>query len=59
MTDVQPRVTPAVSPPYRARTPERGSRVLHVLRTTDPKDIGIHYMVTAFVSSWSAARWRC
>jgi cytochrome c oxidase subunit 1 len=49
MTDVQPRPTPAISPPYRAHVLPRGSRFLHVLRTTDPKDIGIHYLVTAFV----------
>jgi len=49
MTDVQPRVTTPSRPPYRARTPGTGSRLLHVLYTTDPKDIGIHYLVTAFV----------
>jgi cytochrome c oxidase subunit 1 len=26
----------------------RGSRLLHILHTTDPKDIGILYLVTAF-----------
>ena len=38
-----------ISPsPYPARVQPKGSRFLHVLRTTDPKDIGVHYLVTAF-----------
>ena len=48
MTDVQPRVIASSSPPYPARTAQRGSRLLHTLQTTDPKDIGIHYLVAAF-----------
>jgi cytochrome c oxidase subunit 1 len=48
VTDVQPRIIASSSPPYPARRAQRGSRLLHTLRTTDPKDIGIHYLVTAF-----------
>ena len=49
MTAVQPRVDTPPSPPVRARAPERGSRLLHLLRTTDPKDLGVMYLVTTFV----------
>ena len=44
MTSAPPRPTPVTTP---AR-PGRGSRAAHWLRTTDPKDIGILYLVTAF-----------
>ncbi|GAA1094006.1 cytochrome c oxidase subunit 1 [Pseudonocardia antarctica] len=42
--DVVPRTIPRPAVPRRAR----GSRLLHMMRTTDPKDIGILYLVTAF-----------
>ena len=32
--------------PGRSR---KGSRLLHLLRTTDPKDIGIMYLTTSFL----------
>ena len=45
MTAVAPRRPEA--PPYRARRSPTGSRLLHVLHTTDPKDIGVLYLVTS------------
>jgi cytochrome c oxidase subunit 1 len=39
---------PITTRPYPARTTVKGSRLLHMLRTTDPKDIGILYLVTSF-----------
>jgi cytochrome c oxidase subunit I len=36
------------TPPYRPRRTLRGSAVGRMLRTTDPKDIGILYLVTSF-----------
>jgi hypothetical protein len=35
-------------PAVPARRAQRGSRLLRTLRTTGPKDIGIHYLMTAF-----------
>ncbi|MGE0783520.1 aa3-type cytochrome oxidase subunit I [Mycolicibacterium sp.] len=46
MTQVQP--TPIATHPYPARTSPKGSVLLHMLRTTDPKDIAILYLVTTF-----------
>ena len=46
MTATQP--TPVVTNPYPARRRPRGSLAAHYLRTTDPKDIGVLYVVTAF-----------
>ena len=45
MTAVAPRRPTA--PPYRARRTPTGSTLLRFLHTTDPKDIGILYLVTA------------
>ena len=39
---------PCDSGPYPARRTRKGSRLLHMLRTTDPKDIAILYMVASF-----------
>ncbi|QJY48811.1 cytochrome c oxidase subunit I [Pseudonocardia broussonetiae] len=44
MTTTPVRPEPVITP---ART-ARGSRIAHLLRTTDPKDIGVLYLVTAF-----------
>ncbi|WP_214370254.1 cytochrome c oxidase subunit I [Pseudonocardia sp. H11422] len=44
MTAVEPE--PIASRPHPARRSSTGSRLLHMLRTTDPKDIGILYLVT-------------
>jgi cytochrome c oxidase subunit 1 len=46
MTRVAP--TPAPTRPYPARRPARGSLLVRMLHTTDPKDIAILYLVTAF-----------
>src|SRR3954471_21796044 len=46
MTAVAPK--PITSRPYPARRMVKGSRLAHMLRTTDPKDIAILYLVTAF-----------
>ncbi|MDF2980139.1 MAG: cytochrome c oxidase, subunit, partial [Actinomycetospora sp.] len=40
--------TPIITTPYPPRRPRRGSGVAKYLRTTDPKDIAILYMVTSF-----------
>jgi len=50
----QPRVS-VVRGPHATR----GSRLLRMLRTTDPKDIGILYLVTSFGFFLAAGRWRC
>ena len=47
MTAVAPR--PVTSAPYPARPKDKGAVVLRILHTTDPKDIGILYLVTAYV----------
>jgi cytochrome c oxidase subunit 1 len=47
MTSVRVRPTP-VPQPYRARHAPKGSRFLTMLHTTDPKQIAILYLVTAF-----------
>ncbi|RSM68487.1 cytochrome c oxidase subunit I [Actinoplanes sp. ATCC 53533] len=47
MTAVTPR--PVVARPWPVRRPVRGSALARTLRTTDAKQIGIMYMVTAFV----------
>src|SRR3954452_10898791 len=46
MTAVTPK--PITSRPYPARRVVKGSRLAHMLRTTDPKDIAILYLVTSF-----------
>jgi cytochrome c oxidase subunit 1 len=46
VTQVSPRPVP--TRPYPAHRPAEGSRFVHMLRTTDPKDIAILYLVTAF-----------
>ncbi|MFB9387229.1 cbb3-type cytochrome c oxidase subunit I, partial [Pseudonocardia petroleophila] len=46
MTAVAPK--PITSRPYPARRTGKGSTFLKMLRTTDPKDIAILYMVTSF-----------
>jgi len=46
MTAVTPR--PVVTRPWPVRRPVRGSALARTLRTTDAKQIGIMYMVTAF-----------
>src|SRR5690606_4969150 len=43
-TAVEPK---PISPPYPVRRAPKGSVFLKMLRTTDPKDIGILYMVTS------------
>jgi cytochrome c oxidase subunit I len=48
MTATEPRVTTPGRPLFPAHTPETGSRLVHLLRTTDPKDLGIMYLVTTF-----------
>ncbi len=45
MTAVAPRRPTA--PPYRARRSAEGAALLRFLHTTDPKDIGVLYLVTA------------
>ena len=46
MTAVAPK--PIATTPYPARESKRGSFVVRMLRTTDPKDIAILYLVTSF-----------
>jgi cytochrome c oxidase subunit I len=46
MTAVTPK--PITTPPYPPRETKRGSAVVRMLRTTDPKDIAILYLVTSF-----------
>src|SRR6187200_2532248 len=46
MTAVTPR--PVVARPWPVRHPVRGSALARTLRTTDAKQIGIMYMVSAF-----------
>src|SRR5689334_12737056 len=48
MTAVQPRPIEYAEPPYRARRAPRGATLTRLLRTTDPKDIAILYLVTSF-----------
>ncbi|OLS96529.1 cytochrome ubiquinol oxidase subunit I, partial [Pseudonocardia sp. CNS-004] len=45
MTAVEPK---PVAPPYPARKTPKGATFAKMLRTTDPKDIGILYLVTSF-----------
>ncbi|MFC5996989.1 cbb3-type cytochrome c oxidase subunit I, partial [Pseudonocardia hispaniensis] len=40
--------TPITTRPYPARPVRKGSRLLWMMRTTDPKDIAILYLVTSF-----------
>src|SRR6266498_4076740 len=47
MTTVVPR--PVVTRPWPVRRQVKGSALAQILRTTDAKQIGIMYMVTAFV----------
>ncbi|MFB9542495.1 cytochrome c oxidase subunit I, partial [Micromonospora sagamiensis] len=47
MTTVAPK--PVVTRPWPVREPVKGSAIARMLRTTDAKQIGIMYMVTAFV----------
>jgi len=46
VTAVAPK--PIATTPYPARESKRGSFVVRMLRTTDPKDIAILYLVTSF-----------
>jgi cytochrome c oxidase subunit I len=46
MTSVRPE--PVRIRPYPARRAPKGSRLAHMVRTTDPKDIAILYLVTSF-----------
>ena len=46
MTAVTPK--PIIAHPYPERRVVKGSRLVHMLRTTDPKDIAILYLVTSF-----------
>ena len=46
MTAVAPK--PINARPYPARRVVKGSGLAHMLRTTDPKDIAILYLVTSF-----------
>ncbi|MDG4769375.1 MULTISPECIES: cytochrome c oxidase subunit I [Micromonosporaceae] len=46
MTTVAPK--PIASRPFPVRRPVRGSAMARLLRTTDAKQIGIMYMITAF-----------
>jgi cytochrome c oxidase subunit I len=46
MTQIAPR--PITSRPYPVRRPSKGSRLLQMVRTTDPKDIAILYLVASF-----------
>jgi len=46
VTAVAPQ--PITSRPYPARVAPKGSVFLKMLRTTDPKDIAILYLVTSF-----------
>src|SRR4029079_3565484 len=48
MTAVQPRPIEYADPRDRARRAARGARLTRLLRTTDPKDIAILYLVTSF-----------
>src|SRR5688572_29658864 len=45
MTAVEPK---PVAPPYPARKTPKGATFAKMLRTTDPKDIAILYLVTSF-----------
>jgi cytochrome c oxidase subunit I len=45
MTAVEPK---PITPPYPARKVRKGSTFAKMLRTTDPKDIAILYLVTSF-----------
>ncbi|WP_127781646.1 cytochrome c oxidase subunit I [Rhodococcus sp. X156] len=46
MTEVAPR--PVVTRPYPARVAPKGSAIVKYFSTTDPKTIGLMYLVTAF-----------
>ena len=48
MTVTRPAPVPVEHPPYRNRPRRPGTLLVRVLRTTDPKDIGILYLCTAF-----------
>jgi cytochrome c oxidase subunit 1 len=48
MTATVPRPEPITSRPYPARRSAKGSVLLKMLHTTDPKDIAILYLVTSF-----------
>jgi cytochrome c oxidase subunit I len=57
MTQTAPK--PITSLRYARRHAAKGSRFLGMIRTTDPKDIAILYLVTSFALSWWAGRWPC
>ena len=40
--------SPITTPPYPPRATTRGGAIAHYLRTTDPKDIAVLYLVTSF-----------
>ncbi|WP_425441977.1 cytochrome c oxidase subunit I [Saccharopolyspora flava] len=46
MTDIQPTAVPTRAP--TSRRPHKGGRLVPWLRTTDPKDIGVLYLITSF-----------
>ena len=46
MTAVAPK--PITARPYPARPAAKGSVLLKLMRTTDPKDLGIMYLVSTF-----------
>ena len=46
MTAVAPKLISSRA--YPVRRAAKGSRLVHMLRTTDPKDIAILYLVTSF-----------
>lgn len=47
MTATEP--IPTITRPYPAQRTGKGSTFARMLRTTDPKDIPILYMVTSFI----------
>ena len=57
MTAVSP--TPISPKPYPARRAAKGTSLVRFLHTTDPKDIGILYLVTSFGFFMPVGRWRC
>ncbi|MET0191314.1 MAG: cytochrome c oxidase subunit I [Pseudonocardia sediminis] len=52
MTTTAPR--PTTARPYPSPRPDKGSKLLHMMRTTDPKDIAILYLVTSFAMFMAA-----
>jgi len=44
---------------YAPRRSVKGSALLKMLHTTDPKDIGILYLVTSFGFFLAGGLWRC